>query len=311
MRKLFTADSAFLFVVLTVCLISPLIAGAGWGLIQPTQGEKISLKVNNKNLSYWELGTKTPVTVKVTGPTRIKLYTRATLPENRKEGLYGIVAHRDGKNRSYIGRATDEQNNVSNSKKTKQKIGAARAIYFKVPAGDHEYTFSLPKEAKNSVYIRIYSESQKAPKASYIAYLPQKFPEEVRIYVKETEYIYYRSVKDKPVELEIIGPTRLRGIARLEFDHSMRGAKTFRVQAREGDKVLFTKPFTTDVSGAASYNKPNDKVIGKGENFYITVPEGKHKIVVDTPDAGLSVLFRFYIPQKDLGNENKAGKTKA
>jgi len=292
------------FWLICVLLISSTgdLNASDWRLITSVKGDRIKLDVNNKSRIYWELKQKESTKIQVDGPTTLRVYTRAALEKNRTDVLYGFIAIVDEKERYFIGRGSSYIKTVSNPKRSKEHIAEARSIEFDVPPGTHEYAFTLPGEVKNPVYVRFLVEEESKEGISYIPFLPRKFSKEVRIAIKEREYIYYRSTKDLPVELEVIGPTRVRGLARLEFDHTIRGEKRYRVQVSEYGKVILTKPVTAQVSGTATYMEPTDKVPAKGENFYIDVPEGKHRLKVFTPDTGISVLFRFYLPQKDLGN---------
>lgn len=282
------------------------LAKTEWNLVNNPNGKKTSLKVKNKNWSYWEISEKTPLKFKVTGPTRIRLLTRAVIPDKQKETLYGIIVTSNGQNRNFIGRASEVAKDVKHTRDNSLQIAQSRNLYFAVPAGEHEFAFSLPKNTKQPVFVRAFTEGEKKPAPNYVAFLPRKFSEEVPIIVNEQEYIYYRASSDKPIEIEVIGPTRIRALSRLEFDHSMRGEKSYRIQVKENEKILVTKPFTSQVSGVAAYRSKNDMIIGKGDAFYIDVPAGKHRYTILTPDAGFSVLFRFYIPQSDLGLELKS-----
>jgi len=222
------------------------------------------------------------------------------MPEKRSEVLYGVSITRDLEKKYYIGRGSVQDKSASLVSLKGAMLSKGRNIFLKVPAGTHEFVLMLPKESKNRVFSRFYVKSDKKKEINYIPFLPRTFPKEVKLVVKEQEYIYYRSSSDKPIELEVIGPTRIRAVCRLEFDHTMRGDKPFRVQVRESNKVLKTQALTGKVSGTASYRETSTKVAGRGENFYIEVPEGKHRLEVLTPDPNITVLFRFYIPQKDL-----------
>ncbi len=273
----------------------------GWDLIIPEKGDHLKLRINGNSSSYWRLDHDAETVIKVEGPTVLQLFTRAGLPDKKKETLYGIIAVRDNEERYFIGRGSVRTSGVKNPKNPDERITESRSIELKVPAGRHEFSFKKPREVKAPVYVRYLIEKEEET-ISYVAFLPRDFYKEVKLSIKEREYIYYRSTKDEPVELEVFGPTRIRGIARLEFDHSIRGDHMYRVQIKESDKIMNTVPLTGVVSGIASYVEPTEKLPARGENFYIDIPEGKHNIKVFTPDSDISVLFRFYIPQKDLGN---------
>jgi len=285
------------------------VSAEGWELIKPTAGNLSKLKIAGKTRQYYELTHTDTTVIEVEGPTTLKILTRAVLSKKRRDVLYGMIVHRDNENREFIGRGSSRDKSASSLKKSKQRISKSRTIEFEVPNGNHIYQIVLPKEVKNPVYVRFLTPEANKKEINYIAFLPRIFKEEVRLEIREQEYIYYRSTTDKPVELDVIGPTRIRGLARLEFDHSIRGDQPYRVQISENGKIISTVPIIAKISGTASYLEPGDKVPARGENFYIDVPPGSHKIEVSTPDPGVSVLFRFYIPQKDLGNSTTPKNT--
>lgn len=280
-----------------------------WKEVTPEDAKAVTIQTKKSAPQYYSLDGKRPLAVKVTGPGAFRVYSRAVLPDAKKEGIYGIVVLRDGEKRYLISR-TAKHSTAKVVGSEKVRVGVPKSVTLKVPAGEHEFQVTTPHDAKRPVYVRFLLAERAKKKATgekinYIAYLPRKFGEEVRIVVKEQEYIYYRATVSSPVELEVIGPTRIKGVSRLEFDHTMHGDKPYRVQASENSNVIQTSPFTGKISGTATYSKPTEKVIGQGDTFFINVPEGKHRYIVTTPDKGSSVLLRFYLPEKALGNELK------
>lgn len=292
------------FLALSLLLYAVSAWGATkWNLVKPSSGKHLKLNIAGQERSYWELQLEKPLTIEVEGPVELKVYTRSALPKKQSDVLYGFVSVIDDGKRYFIGRGSSYEKGISNPKKSSQRIAESRSVILDVPAGTHKYEFTLPEQAQAPVYARFLIPDGKDVNPSYIAYLPRKYLQEVQLEIKERQYIYYRADSENAVELEVIGPTRIRGLARLEFDHSIRGDKHFRIQVRENKKVISTNPMIAKVSGTATYTVTTDKVTARGENFYIDVPEGKHVYEVLTPDPGISILFRFYLPQKDLGNE--------
>jgi len=298
---------------LTVAFSLPLVAAPRkWTVVTPKSAQPVAIESKKSKQEYFSLTEKTPLTVKVTGPGFIRFVTRTILPAKKKEGIYGLVVLKDGQDRKLVSRTTT----YSTSKVVgapSVRLGKPKTVTLKVPAGEHEYQVALPPDAKHDAFVRFKFSEKTVKKASvskvgYIAYLPRKFTEEVRIQVKEQEYICYRASADKPVEVEVIGPTKLKVISRLEFDHTMRGEKPYRVQISEESKIIQTSPFNGKISGTAAYSASSDKVLGRGDSFFLDVPAGKHRYLVNTPDKGSSILLRFFCPQKDLGNGLKSPK---
>ena len=284
------------------------IYAAEWKILNYLDGKKVKLKVNNKSRSYWMLQKQDTISVKVIGPASLKAYCRAAIPSKRREVLFGLLSIMDGSDRELVGDGASQDKSVRNPKLSKQRISESRSFIYNIPSGEHEILFLAPHEVKKTLYLRFLVSTTVEDEKSWIAYLPRGFQDEVRLVIKEREYIYYRSDSSNPIELEVIGPTRIRGIARLEFDSTIRGEKSFRIQVKEEDKILSTQPITAQVSATAKYPDASEKIPARGENFYFDVPSGKHLLEIHTPDIGISILLRFYIPQKDLGNVTSTGQ---
>jgi len=273
-----------------------------WESVKTVNGKKNSLKINKKTRAYWKLRENRATTVVVIGPAKLKVISRATIPDGKKEVVYGFISKEDGKNRTLIGRGTSLSKGVVNPKNKSDRLGESRSILYDVPDGEHTYKFTLPDDQISDVYVRFFITAVKPKNVPYIAYLPQKYHEEARITVNEREYIYYKVIKDKQVELDVIGPTQIKGISRLEYDNTMHGEKTYRVQIINDGRIIATEPFTSNISATASFVETVDRKIGKGDVFYIDVPKGRYKYFVTTPDNRSVIYLRFYIPQDDLGN---------
>ncbi len=301
-----------IIITLTISLLFfNILQAKTWTSISPQNGSKLitTLKVKDKPLSYWRLDKSTPTLVKITGPTKLKIVTRAVLPEKKNSVTYSILVERDGNKKYKLSRSTKLTKSTTNPQKTSERIGESRSIEFKVPSGEHTYAIFIPKSEKNIVYGRFLVQNGKKEEVNYIDFKPVGALDKVSIVVKEQEYLYHRAQSGRPVELEVIGPTRIKSIVRLEFDHTMRGDKTFRIQVKENDNIIQTIPFTGKISATATYKEKTDKLLSRGYTFYIDVPAGKHRYKIDTPDPGISVLLRFYLPHKSLGNELEKEKT--
>ena len=305
LKQLYKFHLSAVFIGCLTVLFSVKSFAADWKPIKPTTGKKVTLEISGKKRSYWKLDQKKTVLIRITGPGELKIITRMELNGDRIEDVYSFITYIDGKKQPLIARATEYSSSVVNPKTNKLRIGKSRTIIYDVADGEHEYRFSLKRDSKNTVYIRPLASNHVVKEdISYVAYLPRSFPEEVRITVKEREYIYYRCSSESTVELEVIGPTRVKCISRLEFNHSMRGNKPYRMQVLEGSDLILTDFFNAEISGTAEYSQQADMILGKGDTFYIDVPSGKHRYMISTPDSDISVILRFYVPESDLGNED-------
>ena len=302
-----------IFLSVIICFFFGFTNGAfatDWKLLKPSKGKKVSLNISGKKRTYWKMDKSNQIVVNITGPSELKMITRMVLPGDEKEGVYSFITHLNDEKLPLTARATQYSMSTKYPKISDQRIGQSRTIILNIAPGENKYTFSLPEDTQNVVYARFLAPDIK-PKEniSYIAFLPRSFSDEVKITVKEHEYIYYRSNAEKPVEIEVIGPSKIKCISRLEIDYKMRGNKPYRIQVVEGDSIVLTDFFTAEISATAEYLEKSEKVIGKGEVLYIDVPEGVHRYSVSTPDPDQNVIFRFYIPEKDLGNDKNLEQT--
>ncbi len=277
-----------------------------WVEVTPSVATSVEIKGNKSSSNYYFLDKTAPVSIKVVGPGSLKVFTRTEFSAGTKEAIYGLSVVRDGKKRFLISRTAKLSPAKIAGKET--RLGEQKSVTFKVPKGTHEFQLLLPSDSKSAAYARFEFAEKPLPKPTpeevkYIPFLPRKFGDEVRILVKEEEYIYYRIDKSSKVELEVIGPAILKLVSRLEFDHTMQNEKHYRLQINSQNELVQTIPLKGKVSAAASYRKPTDLLIGRGDASYLTVPEGKHRYVVISPDKNSSVLLRFYLPEKALGNE--------
>ncbi len=277
-----------------------------WSEVTPTGSTPLEIKGNKSSSQYYFLDKKSPVSIKVVGPGSLRVYTRTELAADSKEAIYGLTVVRDGK-KNYLISRTAKQSTVHVAGKD-TKLGELKSVTFKVPKGTHEYQLTLPQDSPKGVYARFaFAEKPTAKlaaeKLKYVPFLPRKFVEEVRIVSKEEEYIYYRIDKSSKVELEIIGPAKLKIVSRLEFDHTMLSEKSYRLQISNGNEIVQTEPLKGKISATATYRKQSELALGRGDASHLTVPEGKHRYTVSTPDKNSSILVRFYLPEKALGNE--------
>lgn len=306
----------------------PLGLAQNWKSLKPLGAvSPVKMSVKDKDFYYYLLNSKQWLKFEVEGPTRIKVVSRAQIPARVSVRTYHILGKRDDSKNYFLTRSTRPSSQVKPITQ-ETAIGESRSIYFKVPKGKHTYEFSVPKDQKDPVWIRVLREKKevkartpskvqpksksvatgnKSAKGSsgkeYVGFAPLNGAEEVEVAVKEEIFTYHRATADKAVEVEIIGPAELKVVSRLEIKPSMRGTVSYRVKVEENGQTVATYPFKAKPSGVASYKKPTSTILSRGDTFLLKVPEGKHRYRVFTPDNDASILVKFYIPRQNLGNE--------
>jgi hypothetical protein len=90
-------------------------------------------------------------------------------------------------------------------------------------------------------------------------------------------------------------------LTRIENHYQMRGRINYRLQVRENDEVINTYQLSSRRSEVTVYKDDNTLIPGKGCEFVINVPKGRHiyEILSLNQDKN-TVLGRLLIPEKDV-----------
>lgn len=266
-----------------------------WRSIDPDQYEnKSTIYVSGNRRSYYPVTETEKVTLEISGPTRIRVLTRLAPPlEDSKEYNYSVFYEKDNDGKRHESKLKTEISDVSflNNKKN---VGQSRSIYIRIPRGEHTYEFSTKKE---TIYLRFFKRE-----INRISYSPIDCANVVKLIYEERELDYYRATEDKPVTLDVIGDTKVKVIARLEYTPQMSGERSYRVEVRENGDVVKTYSLSTYKSEVTTYKKEKHLIPSKGETFFLEVPEGKHTYTFRGLESDSNVLFRFFIPERDVGN---------
>jgi hypothetical protein len=178
--------------------------------------------------------------------------------------------------------------------------GQLKEFEIELGLGSHTIEFKL-RDSKINVAARYAFMPAKEKKLEWIAYCPMTPSEPVDLISKESTTSYYRFSFEKPLKIEIIGPTELRVLTRVENHYEMKGRIHYRVQIKEADKVLNTYQLSSERSETAVYKENRDLIPGKACEFVIIVPKGKHNYTVFPLDEDKSTLLgRLLIPKKDV-----------
>ncbi len=279
--------------------------GLSWSSLKPLQAPAPQkVLVQGKLLTYYPLEKGQEIEVIVQGPTTLKVLSRIEFGSNSSgEKRYIIHYEReDGKKDDFRRSATAAANAVLQQNQTVY-LGNSRDLYLKVPAGKHTYKFFVGEKARYRLYLRFYEQTADvAAQSVNVVYSPLKFTTVVPLIVKEDEAQYYRVGPLDSLTLSVIGPTHIEVLSRLEFDPTMITDQKFRLRAFEDGKEKQIYPLRSKPSEVAEYREVSDKKAGQAAKFYIEVPRGKHEYTFEVVDNGRSVLLRFFLPRKDLGN---------
>jgi hypothetical protein len=273
--------------------------------LKPTNFQKkVTTVISGKSRSYYSLSAESPSVINLEGPGKLIVHTRGRFAaaDAGKLGYEIIYTVDGGEQKSTVITGVDRATDATYLNGTLGVPGQLKSFQIDLGRGHHTIEFKL-KDSKTHVAARYILTPIKEKKQEWNAYSPKLPSEPVDLISGETSTTYYRFAKDKPLKVEVIGPTELRIFTRAENHYDMKGRIHYRVQVKEADKVINTYQLSSVRSETASYkDKANNKLIpGKACEFVIMVPKGTHTYTILPMDEDKStILGRMLIPKKDV-----------
>jgi hypothetical protein len=264
--------------------------------------KKVITIVSGKSRNYYSLNASAASVISVKGPGNLRVLTRGRLvPGKTGKIAYEIVYTLDGGQQKSF--KTSDAVRSTKATYTIDSLGVPGSLKeFEIVLGhgDHTIEFKL-KDNLVPVAAQYIFVPAKEKKQEWTAFSPVLPSEPVDLVTKETSVSYYRFSQEKPVRVEINGPTELRVLTRVEFQYQMQGRVNYRVQVKETGKVLNTYQLSSTRSDVTEYKDNKDLIPGKACEFAIDVPSGKHVYEIIPLDKDKnSLLSRFLLPKKDV-----------
>jgi hypothetical protein len=296
---------SFLF-VFSIC-----ISGQKTGetkVLKPTKfKQEVTVIVENKSRVYNALNSEKNSLVFVQGPGKLRLLTRAQFAEGQKRTIgYEIIYSMNGGETQSLKVKSIERSALAkfqdNSLGTPGQLHQFEII---IPRGDNTIEFKLA-ENSNPVIVRFLYNAIKEKKKEWISYTPSQSAEIVDLISNESIVSYHRFSGEKPLKIELTGPTQLRVFTRLEFHHQMRGTVQCRLQVVNNGKVINTYLMNNKRSDVSAYKIPGELVPGKANEFVIDVPAGNQTYEIIPLDKDKkTILGRLMILKKDVRNSTQ------
>jgi len=263
--------------------------------------EKVSIIISEKNRTYYFLSPEKPAVINVIGPGKLEVITRGQFKPGEVDKInYNILYTVDGgaqKTTSFSGVIRSTKANFADGKLGNP--GQNKEFVIELGRGNHNIEFKL-KDGKTPVACRFSFTPVKEKKKTWVAFSPTKPFEPVGIITKETTTTYYRFSMEKPLKIEVNGPSEIRVLSRIENHFQMKGTIHYRLQVKENGQVINTYQLSSKHSETANYEDNKDLIPGKACEFVIIVPKGKHVYEVLPLDKDKStVLGRLLLPEKD------------
>jgi len=264
--------------------------------------KKVTTVISDKNRAYYSLSSKKASVISVKGPGILRVLTRGRFSPKQADKIeYKILYTING--------GEELEYNTSRIKRSKKATylngslgvpGQLESFEIELERGYHTIEFKL---ADNSIPVAVrYKFTRiKAKKQKWLPYSPKLYLEPVYLVSREATTNYYRFTTEKPLVIEINGPTELRVLTRSENQFNMRGRIHYRLQIKENNEIINTYQLSSKPSEITTYKTNNEIIPGKACEFVIIVPKGKHKYEVIPLDKDKkSVLARLFIPEKDV-----------
>jgi len=265
--------------------------------------KRVTTIISGKTRYYYSLSTEKASVINIKGPGKLRVLSRGRFVPGQKEDKikYEILYSVDGSEveNINIGSAV-RSSSATYLKGTLGVPGQIKDFEIELGRGYHTLEFNL-KDDQIPVAVRYSFIPTKAKKKDWIAFSALRPSEPVRIISRESTVGYYRFSKEKPLRVQINGPTELRVLTRIENHYQMKGRILYRVQVKENGKVKNTYQLSSRRSEIAVYKDDKDLIPGKACEFVINVPKGRHIYEILPLDKDKStVLGRFLIPEKDV-----------
>lgn len=125
---------------------------------------------------------------------------------------------------------------------------------------------------------------------------PVKGAATAKVVIKGKERTYYSFSKDKPVRVEVQGPTKVKLYIRLEVPRSSNGLQDFKVGVTLDGKLAGGYSFTAERTKDVTYPGRQDVVPAKRKRLYVEVPEGVHFLEFRLAETvAPAARARFYV----------------
>lgn len=295
------------FIIFPLLLLALVTASAQTGLssktIKPSGFQKkIVTVISEKSRSYYALSTVEASMINVQGPGVLKVNTRGQFRPGENEVIkYTVLYTVDG--------GVQQSKTITGIERSKKAVyqdgalgvpGELNTFEIELSRGYHNIEFKL-KDNTFNVAARFVFTPARLKKQEWQAFSPMLPSEPVDLISRENTTEYYRFSMDKPLRVEIIGPTELRVLTRTENHYQMKGRINYRVQVREKGTVINTYQLFSKISEVAVYKDLQNLIPGTACEFVIYVPQGTHVYEISPLDRDKGTLLgRILIPEKDI-----------
>jgi hypothetical protein len=291
--------------LLFLMLLQGAAFGAAWTTVREAEGaEPAQVEIDGKSRAYWKLEQGLSMELTVTGPAQLRVFSRAPWKRSFKDKPYAW---------SY--RLDDGETEVLRHKAGKARsarlagggalLAASRVDEIEIPPGVHVLRITADECLGGALYLRLQRRFvQPIPRGGNIELSPVA-PLPVRdVAVRETIARYHVLASGEEAQLDVVGPTFLKLISRLDWNPSMSGRQKYMLRVYLDGEFRNTWVLQGRRSDVAVYTEKSDSVPAQGEVVYVDVPEGRHQVGVRFQDSGRELNLRVLMPRESLRNSD-------
>ncbi len=262
-------------------------------------GAEIAIVTAGKARSYYPLSARRWSTVSVKGPGELHIVTRAMVAPTAGDMIeYHMVYRLDGAGESVFDAEEVTRSGSARYRDTNFGVpGDPENLTVKVGRGYHSIDLMV-KDSLPRVSARYLFAPRKERKTPWVSLAPLAPIEPVDLFAGEETAHYYRFSSEKPMKIEIIGPTDLRVMTRVENSFNMKGRAHYRLQIKQNGQVLQSFQLSSKRSETTIYKNNHKLVPGKAREIVFKVPKGLQRYEI-TPLDGHSLLGQVMFPRKD------------
>lgn len=256
------------------------------------QSNKVKYSVNGKLYTYYALSHDSATNISVTGPGKLTIVTRARFKSDSPDSLsYSVVYQADNmKIKVHTAKKVIREDNNVYIQSINDKPSTSKTFTIKVEPEIHNYSFIMLSESPQ-VDLHYVFVSDTVPEWKDVKSLNDTAVVGLKV-DKGNNQSYYRFSSLAFQKFKVKGPTSLRICTRLEYDYSMQGMVSYRVQVKRNDSIIGTYKLSGSPSVEAQYLDDKKHIPGTLEKFYLDVPAGENYYEFTLLDKQFTSLLR-------------------
>jgi hypothetical protein len=261
-------------------------------------GKSVFVKSGAKQYKYFIVEKGTSFGFDVTGPTTVRIRTRAALNSDVKSANYEIQVWEG--DQLMTGRKV--QTSPSKLMVDNQNLGLARTVFVKVPKGRHSYRLWITSDKVDKYFVRFYRLRTNTAKSKFGAIAPYQFDKQVTLLSSKSAITYYLVNSEGGVSLNVVGPTKLKIYCHAAYSQTMQGRTKYTLAMYEDRSEVAQFPGAVKTSSKVQFKELNDLVPSTLSTYIFNVPDGKHVYEFkEVESAAPELAVRFKISKAAMG----------